>query len=62
MTVSDIYDALTASDRPYKRAVPPRQALDILTKEVEMQKLDRELVDIFIESKIWEKKAEPSGH
>ncbi|MCX7040591.1 MAG: GAF domain-containing protein [Spirochaetes bacterium] len=61
MTVSDIYDALTASDRPYKRAVPPRQALDILTKEVEMQKLDRELVDIFIESKIWEKKAEPSG-
>jgi HD-GYP domain-containing protein (c-di-GMP phosphodiesterase class II) len=61
MTVSDIYDALTASDRPYKRAVPPRQALDILTKEVEMNKLDRELVDIFIESKVWEKKPEPSG-
>ncbi len=61
MTVSDIYDALTASDRPYKRAVPPRQALDILTKEVEMHKLDKELVDIFIESKVWEKKAEPSG-
>jgi HD-GYP domain-containing protein (c-di-GMP phosphodiesterase class II) len=61
MTVSDIYDALTASDRPYKRAVPPRQALDILTKEVEMHKLDKELVDIFIESKVWEKKAEPSA-
>ena len=60
MTVSDIYDALTASDRPYKSAVPPRKALDILTKEVEMKQLDRELVDIFIESKVWEKKAEPS--
>jgi hypothetical protein len=41
--------------------VPPRQALDILTKEVEMHKLDKELVDIFIESKVWEKKAEPAG-
>jgi HD-GYP domain-containing protein (c-di-GMP phosphodiesterase class II) len=60
MTVSDIYDALTASDRPYKRAVPPRQALDILMKEVEMNKLDRELVEIFIESNVWEKKAEPT--
>ena len=60
MTVSDIYDALTASDRPYKPAVPPRQALDILTNEAKKEQLDRELVDIFIESKTWEKKAEPS--
>src|SRR5439155_13760153 len=30
MTVSDIYDALTANDRPYKRAVPTDRALDIL--------------------------------
>jgi len=58
MTVSDIYDALTASDRPYKRAVPPQKALDILTQEVEEQKLDQALVKVFIEAKIWEKKAE----
>jgi HD-GYP domain-containing protein (c-di-GMP phosphodiesterase class II) len=57
MTVSDIYDALTASDRPYKPAVPAQKALDILAKEVEMKQLDKELVDIFIESKVWEKKA-----
>ena len=30
MTISDIFDALTASDRPYKRAVPVEKALDIL--------------------------------
>lgn len=57
MTVSDIYDALTASDRPYKRAVPTPKALDILNAEVKELKLDSELVRVFIESKIWENKA-----
>jgi HD-GYP domain-containing protein (c-di-GMP phosphodiesterase class II) len=61
MTVSDIYDALTASDRPYKKAVPPETALDILREEVKDGKLDSILVDIFIEGKIWEKKPETSG-
>jgi HD-GYP domain-containing protein (c-di-GMP phosphodiesterase class II) len=56
MTVSDIFDALTASDRPYKRAVPAQKALDILNIEVKEKKLDADLVGIFIESKIWEKK------
>jgi hypothetical protein len=58
MTVSDIYDALTASDRPYKRAVPPQKALDILNAEVKESKLDPELVKVFIEAKIWEMKAD----
>ena len=58
MTVSDIYDALTASDRPYKRAVPAQKALDILNLEVKDNELDADLVKIFIESKIWEKKAD----
>jgi HD-GYP domain-containing protein (c-di-GMP phosphodiesterase class II) len=58
MTVSDIYDALTASDRPYKRAVPTQKALDILNIEVKEKKLDPDLVKIFIEAKIWEKKAD----
>src|SRR6185437_8300744 len=34
MAVSDIFDALTASDRPYKKAVPVEKALDILGLEV----------------------------
>jgi HD-GYP domain-containing protein (c-di-GMP phosphodiesterase class II) len=59
MTISDIYDALTASDRPYKRAVPAQKALDILATEVKESKLDPELVRVFIEAKIWEKKTDP---
>jgi HD-GYP domain-containing protein (c-di-GMP phosphodiesterase class II) len=58
MTVSDIYDALTASDRPYKRAIPTQKALDILNIEVKEKKLDPDLVKIFIEAKIWDKKAD----
>jgi HD-GYP domain-containing protein (c-di-GMP phosphodiesterase class II) len=56
MTVSDIFDALTASDRPYKPAVSAQKALDIITAEVKEEKLDQDLVKIFIESKIWQKK------
>jgi HD-GYP domain-containing protein (c-di-GMP phosphodiesterase class II) len=62
MTVSDIYDALTASDRPYKRAVPAQKALDILNIEVKEKKLDPDLVKIFIEARIWEKKADAAPH
>lgn len=57
MTVSDIYDALTAADRPYKPAVSEEKALDILNNEVKEKKLDAELVKIFIEAKIWQKRA-----
>src|SRR2546430_10662672 len=41
MTISDIYDALTAQDRPYKRAVSIDRALDILTTEVKEGQLDQ---------------------
>jgi HD-GYP domain-containing protein (c-di-GMP phosphodiesterase class II) len=58
MTVSDIYDALTAADRPYKPAVSEQKALDILNDEVKEKKLDAELVKIFIEAKIWQKRAD----
>ena len=56
MTVSDIYDALTANDRPYKPAVAVERALDILKKEEAGRgKLDAYLVDLFIEAKVYEK-------
>ncbi|HEY0591561.1 MAG TPA: HD domain-containing phosphohydrolase, partial [Thermoanaerobaculia bacterium] len=55
MTVSDIYDALTASDRPYKRAISTDRALDILGMEVKDGLLDRDLVRIFIEAKVFER-------
>ncbi len=53
MTISDIYDALTASDRPYKPAVPTPRALDILENEF-AGKVDRALLDLFIEAKVFE--------
>jgi HD-GYP domain-containing protein (c-di-GMP phosphodiesterase class II) len=55
MTVSDIYDALTASDRPYKRAVPTERALDILRMEMKEGLLDPDLVDTFISTKVYER-------
>ncbi len=53
MTIADIYDALTAQDRPYKRAVPPNTALDILHDEAREGKLDAELLDVFVTQKIY---------
>ena len=55
MTVSDIFDALSAADRPYKKAVPVEKALDILQLEAGDGLLDRNLVLLFIEAKVWEK-------
>ena len=54
MTISDIYDALTAQDRPYKKAVSTSTALDILHEEASQGKLDKELLEIFVTKKIFE--------
>lgn len=54
LTISDIYDALTAPDRPYKRGLPPEKALDILAKEARSGKLDRPLYEVFVESRAWQ--------
>ncbi len=55
MAIADIYDALTASDRPYKKAVPLAKALDILRFEARDQHIDHELLTIFIEHRIFER-------
>lgn len=56
LTILDIFDALTASDRPYKKAMPPEKALVILENMAKEGKLDHLLVEIFIKSRVWEKK------
>jgi HD-GYP domain-containing protein (c-di-GMP phosphodiesterase class II) len=55
MTISDIYDALTAQDRPYKRAVSHDRALDILTTEVNEGQLDADLFKLFIDGKVFQR-------
>ena len=52
MTISDIYDALTASDRPYKRAVPKDKAYEILLDEAKRGEVDGDLLKVFIESDV----------
>lgn len=55
MTISDIYDALTASDRPYKKAMPASKALDILGYEAKENKVDKGLLELFINAKVFER-------
>jgi HD-GYP domain-containing protein (c-di-GMP phosphodiesterase class II) len=54
MTIADIYDALTAQDRPYKRAVSTSTALDILHEEAGEGKLDRDLLEVFITKHVYQ--------
>ncbi len=54
MAISDIYDALTAMDRPYKKSVSPERAIEILSLEASQGKLDTELLKIFIEAGIYQ--------
>ncbi len=53
MTIADIYDALTASDRPYKKAIPPEKALDILADEARRGQIDAPLLGVFVEAGVW---------
>jgi HD-GYP domain-containing protein (c-di-GMP phosphodiesterase class II) len=54
MTIADIYDALTAFDRPYKPAISPESAIDILDHERRAGRIDGELLDLFIAAKVYE--------
>jgi hypothetical protein len=54
MTVADIFDALTAADRPYKKAMPVDLALQILRFEAREGGLDNDVVELFIDNKIYE--------
>lgn len=53
MAISDIYDALTASDRPYKKAMSTEKALDIVASEVKRGQLDAHLFDVFVSARVW---------
>lgn len=60
MTVSDIFDALAAADRPYKKAVSTEKALQILGFAVKDGELDPNLFQLFVDAKVYEKwKVEP---
>ena len=60
MTICDIFDALSASDRPYKRAVPTDRAIDILKLCVRDEEIDSELFRLFLEAQIYRLAAKPA--
>ncbi|HYD61971.1 MAG TPA: HD domain-containing phosphohydrolase [Noviherbaspirillum sp.] len=53
LTICDIYDALTAGDRPYKKAIPVEQALDLIGSECRAGHLDPRLFRVFVEARVW---------
>jgi HD-GYP domain-containing protein (c-di-GMP phosphodiesterase class II) len=53
MTISDIFDALTAQDRPYKKAVPYERALAIIESDVKAGKCDPDLFRLFVEAQVF---------
>jgi HD-GYP domain-containing protein (c-di-GMP phosphodiesterase class II) len=57
MAIADIYDALTANDRPYKKAVRSEEALDILEAERRAGALDSALLDLFIDARVFDRVA-----
>ena len=60
MTISDIFDALSAADRPYKKAISMERALEILGFAVKDGELDGSLFEIFKTARVFERwKIEP---
>lgn len=53
MAIADIFEALTASDRPYKPAKKLSQTLAILKTMKEQQHIDPDLYDAFIAQKVY---------
>lgn len=55
LALVDVFDALTACDRPYKKAMSCEDAIRILGYMVKEGKLDADLFEIFKEYRLWEK-------
>ena len=53
MAIADVFEALTAADRPYKKAMPLSQALTILGRMAEGGKVDRDLFRVFIRDRVY---------
>jgi hypothetical protein len=54
MTICDVFDALSASDRPYKKAVPAERALAILDDSVTRKEIDADIFRLFVQGRVYE--------
>ena len=55
MAIADIYDALTASDRPYKKAMPSKRRSTSCARSKAAGALDASLLDLFIDARIFDR-------
>jgi len=53
MTIADIFDALTAGDRPYKPGMPPERAIEILRDEGARGRVEVEAVELLARRQLW---------
>ena len=53
LTILDIFEALTAKDRPYKKPIPIDKAWDILKSMADEGSLDKDMLDLFEKSNAW---------
>ncbi|TGD71185.1 transporter substrate-binding domain-containing protein [Mangrovimicrobium sediminis] len=53
LAVADVFEALTAADRPYKKAKPVSVAIDILHRMVEDRHIDRDCFELFLRSGVY---------
>ncbi|MFQ5651015.1 MAG: HD domain-containing phosphohydrolase [bacterium] len=53
MCIADIFDALSSPDRPYKKAISIEESIEILRQEVKAGKLDGDIVELFIDKKLY---------
>ncbi|WP_018934892.1 HD family phosphohydrolase [Thioalkalivibrio sp. ALJ24] len=58
MGIADVFEALTAPDRPYKQPMPLSQALTIMGRMVEDGQLDPDLFRVFIDEGVYRRYAE----
>ena len=57
MAIADIFEALTAKDRPYKDPMKISLSLNIMKRMVEDEHIDPDLYELFVKGRVWEKYA-----
>ena len=57
MAIADIFEALTAKDRPYKDPMKISLSLNIMHRMVDDEHIDPDLYELFVKSRVWEKYA-----
>jgi HD-GYP domain-containing protein (c-di-GMP phosphodiesterase class II) len=58
MGIADIFEALTAKDRPYKKGKSLSESLEILGRMAQTGHVDPDLFDIFVRKGIYRKYAD----